>query len=97
MLFRSLLDETKSIPGVEPISEHAESKLALRVNRLIEAVTGSWDQEIIGRYPDDICRIGARGVGVLEFDMKEERLESVVNSGRCAMTDYLKTRGFGLK
>lgn len=92
-----LLDETKPIPGVDPMPNKEESKLEQRISRLVETVIGSWDQETIARYPGEICRIGAKGVGVLEFDMKEDRLESVVNSGRCAMTDYLKNRGFGLK
>src|SRR5262249_25058312 len=91
-----LLDETLALPmSKEPPA--APSKLQARVERLVEAVTGSWDQEVINQYPDEICRIGAKGVGVLEFDMAEERLEAVVNSGRCAMTEWLKKRNLVVK
>lgn len=87
-----LLDETREVPGDGKPTETNEPKLLQRISRLVDAVTGSWDQEIIQQYPEEICRIGARGIGTLEFDMNEERLESVVNSGRCAMTEYLQKR-----
>lgn len=88
-----LLDETKPVPDAGNAPEPDPTRLSQRVGRLVEAVTGSWDQEIINRFPEEICRIGAKGVNVLEFDMTEDRLETIVNSGRCAMTDYLQKRG----
>ena len=47
---------------------------------------------VINRYAEVICRIGVKGIGTLEFDMSNERLEAIVNSGRCAMTEYLQKR-----
>jgi predicted acylesterase/phospholipase RssA len=89
-----LLDETKPIPGAENDPEPNKSKFLQRISRLVETVTGTWDEEFIKQYPEEICFIGAKGVGVLEFDMDERRLQTVINSGRCAMTEYLQKRRF---
>jgi predicted acylesterase/phospholipase RssA len=85
-----LLDESKSLPDMDSMPPPASTKLGERISRLADTMTGAWDQEIMNRFPDEICRIGVKNVGTLEFDMAEARLEAVVNSGRCAMTEYLQ-------
>lgn len=85
-----LLDEGKSLPDMDSMPPVNTTKLAERINRLGDTMTSAWDQEIMKQYPDEICRIGVKNVGTLEFDMPAERLDAVVNSGRCAMTEYLQ-------
>jgi NTE family protein len=91
-----LLDQTKPLP-MSQSAPNEPSKLLQRVNRLVDTMTGTGDQEMINQYPDEICRIGAKGVRVLEFDMTEERFDAVVNSGRCAMTEWLQKRKLVVK
>lgn len=86
-----LLDETRALPTAAPAPAARPFKLIERISRTLDTVISAQDQEIIDRYADIICRIGVKGVDILEFDMSDERLEAVVNAGRCAMTDYLKT------
>lgn len=85
-----LLDESRAMPDGTEAPAADDKKLFLRIGRLVEAVTGTWDEEILKQHPEEICRIGVKGVGVLEFAMNDERLEAVINSGRCAMTEYLQ-------
>ncbi|MCS6851789.1 MAG: patatin-like phospholipase family protein [Gemmataceae bacterium] len=88
------LDDRKSVPGVEPREGLWSLKIARQAARVVEAASGPWDQEILERYRSDICFIGTRGFQALEFDLDAARLEALVNSGRCAMTDYLTKRGW---
>jgi predicted acylesterase/phospholipase RssA len=89
-----LIDETKPAPGTDPAGEarhmRGQLKIVQRVSRLLEAMLGTWDEEVIRPYKDAVCFIGAKGFGTLEFDMAPERLELLVNSGRCAMTEHLQ-------
>jgi predicted acylesterase/phospholipase RssA len=89
-----LIDETKPAPGTDPAAEarhmHRQPKIVQRVSRLLEAMIGTWDEEAMRPYKNDVCFIGAKGFGTLEFDMAPERLDLLVNSGRCAMTEHLQ-------
>src|SRR5207248_11749815 len=91
-----LLDEAGEIPGAA-LAAGPKNKLQQRIERLADAVTGTWDQEVMRQFPEEICRIGVKGIGTLDFDMSEERLEMLVNSGRCAVTEYLQKRRLTVK
>jgi hypothetical protein len=58
----------------------------------------TWDADAMrqlipaGHETQVVCRIGTRGFGALEFDMPEDRVTALVNSGQCAMTEFLERR-----
>jgi hypothetical protein len=90
-----LLDGSLSVPGdVNAVPDRPELKLFDRINRLFDTLS-SWQGEL---YRDDdnlICHIGVKGHPALELKQAPEtilRLQALVNSGRCAMTDHLKKR-----
>jgi predicted acylesterase/phospholipase RssA len=89
-----LLDETRPAPGtdVEQEKKHMLGKLKAvqTLSRLIETMTGAWDEQAIEQYRDHICRIGVKGFGALDLDMEPFRLDQLINSGRCAMTTHLE-------
>lgn len=86
------LDDRKIVPGADAKATVWNLKIAERASRLVETFSSPFDQEIVERYQEDICFIATKGFGVLEFDMDRERMQALVNSGRCAMTEYLKKR-----
>ena len=84
------LDERKPIPGAPTSGNDIDLQMLRRVNRLIETMSAPLDREVTKKYEKDICFIGAKGVSLLEFDMNQQRQELLLNSGRCAMTEYLR-------
>jgi predicted acylesterase/phospholipase RssA len=90
-----LLDESADIPGAQTTPrKKSQAWQGLRVykfaSRLIETMTGYWDRSVIEDNKDRICFIPGKGIDALEFDMPEERMDLLLNSGRCAMTRYLQ-------
>jgi predicted acylesterase/phospholipase RssA len=90
-----LLDETKVAPGTDAM---AQEKLLLEelrayqtLSRLISTLTGNWSRDLIKKYKADaaVCRIGVKGFNALDFNMEPSRLELLIQSGRCAMTEHL--------
>jgi len=92
-----LLDEHKAVPGADVGNGLPEPKITERTARLMETLTGAWDRDIIEQHRKHICAIGARGFGMLEFGLSPDRLELLLNSGRCAMTEHLKAQGLEVK
>lgn len=97
-----LLDGTKPAPDL-PLgreSDHmAESVPAVRLgSKLLDTMLDAWDKDALRQYIPEgkedryICRIGTKGVGALEFDMTDERVAAVLNSGHCAMAEFLERR-----
>jgi predicted acylesterase/phospholipase RssA len=95
-----LLDETKAVPGdVEPPKaaaaetalDRARKVLLERVGRLINTVT-AWENEAARPFDLVTCRIPTKSYNAMEFAQDAGRLEVLVNSGRCAMTEHLKGR-----
>ena len=55
----------------------------------------AWQWDAVRGAEDVMCRIGVRGHPALELAQTPDtidRLQALVNSGRCAMTDHLKKR-----
>ncbi|MBL8148870.1 MAG: patatin-like phospholipase family protein [Blastocatellia bacterium] len=92
-----LLDEKLEVVGAEPLSDKGSSldtplknsKPIKRVNRLINTMLSSHDNFSISAYEDLVCHLPVQGYGTTEFDMTDQRLESLINSARNAMTAYL--------
>jgi len=88
-----LLDDTLPVPGdIEPLKKSA-SKLIERAERLIDTVT-RWEDELAKKYESVICRIPTFGYSALEFASSSARMDTLINSGRCAMLEYLQKRKF---
>ena len=92
------LDDQRAIPGIEAGSSLLEDVPLYRtVSGLVETITDTWDQQVNEVFQDQICTIGARGIGALELDIDDVRLLMLVNSGACAMIEHLKKRGLAVK
>jgi len=91
-----LLDDSKPIPGDVTAAAHSSTELKVveRINRLI-GVFMSWQTAHLRDAERFICHIPCKGHPPLEMTPSAEailRLQALVNSGRCAMTEYLKKR-----
>jgi NTE family protein len=97
-----LLDGSKApadLPdGKEP--DHLLENLAVvrLASRLLDTMLDTWDKDSVrqlvpeGKEDRFLCRIPTKGIGALEFDMPDERVKALINSGMCAMTEYLEKR-----
>lgn len=91
-----LLDDSKAIAGdvTAAAAGQGELKIVERINRLIN-VFMSWQTAHMKDAESLICHIPCKGHPPLEMTPSAEailRLQTLVNAGRCAMTDYLKKR-----
>ena len=100
------LDESLSIPGVDPVKEKeqlAETLPAFRsLSRVLHAMCGAPDQDAIdeSRRPQfaklglgadgPLCRIPVKGYQTLDFDMDEARMKTLIKSGKTTMENYLQ-------
>ena len=89
-----LIDERIPVPGM-PDSDKTplpvtRLRTVQRISRLLDTMTGAWDNDLIRRFSSDICRLPAKGYGTLEFGMTGDRLELFLQAARAAMTDHLK-------
>lgn len=64
-----------------------------RVARLVDTMRGARDNNEIRHHEKQICRLPAKGYGTTEFDMKDERLEALIEAGRNAMRKHLGLPG----
>jgi predicted acylesterase/phospholipase RssA len=94
-----LLDETKEPP--QPIVSKKRERYAERLpvyeslSRLSDTMTSAWDKEAIEEAGATklVCKIGVKDVDTLDFDMTDDQLKALVESGRQAMSDYLNSPG----
>jgi NTE family protein len=96
-----LLDETRGARQPEPAPTKAGRGIGWRVKdnlvvmnnlaRLLSTMTAAWDLEAIEEYGAEplICRVPVRGFDTLDFDMNDQSMAELVESGRGAMKRYL--------
>ena len=98
-----LIDETLLVPNAgQPATLKADDSLKAdllshtkrlrtiqRITRLVDTMTGSFDQRIIDAHSREVCRLPARGYGTTEFGMSEERMTALIEAGRAAMSRCL--------
>jgi predicted acylesterase/phospholipase RssA len=96
-----LLDEMRGARKVSPAPATNDPGVGQRVkdnvlvmdslSRLLSTMTGAWDLETIEEYGAEslICRIPVRGFDTLDFDMSDQAMAELVESGRGAMKQYL--------
>ena len=97
-----LIDETLAVPNAgQPATSKADDSLKAdllqhtkrlrtiqRIKRLVDTMTGSFDQRIIEMHGDEVCRLPAGGYGTTEFDMSEQRMTALIEAGRAAMNTF---------
>jgi hypothetical protein len=54
----------------------------------MNTVLGARDKSVIEAFENLVARMPARDYGTTEFDMSDERRETLVEAGRAAMQEY---------
>jgi len=98
------LDDAIPVPGAEQIMLDSEQnddplnngweKVTDRNIDLFNALLRSHDQFIVRTHPDVVCHLPVSGFGTMEFDMSDERIALLLNSGQEAMAKCLDEMGF---
>ena len=86
----------ESMPEPELSNDHLQEgwdKVTDRNINLFKTVLRSHDQFIVRTHPDVVCHLPVGGFGMLEFDMSEERVALLLNSGQQAMATCLDEMG----
>lgn len=99
-----LLDDHLQVPGAEETQpkdsgapgflERVDllADMMLRINGMADTLLAARDKTIIDTYKHMVCRLPAKGYGVLEFDLTPERMQPILTAGRNAMTAHLAQR-----
>jgi predicted acylesterase/phospholipase RssA len=99
-----LIDETLTVPGIdEPMRRSSAGpgiverldliqETVWRIQGLTDTVLGGNDRSVLAAYENMVCRLPAKGVGTLDFDMPAERMNALVAAGEAAMDAYLEKR-----
>jgi len=91
-----LIDETLPVPGAQAVKgDFGEEKFDIsqlatvqRLSHLINTVTGARDKSVIEAFENYVARMPAKGYGTTEFDMTDNRRNTLVKAGRKAMYNY---------
>jgi predicted acylesterase/phospholipase RssA len=92
-----LIDDTLPVPNLPPkaVAEKPKNELDRRwlivldrVGNLLNTMMQAHDKAAMLTYKRSICHLPAKGVGTVEFDMSDERIQTLVTTGRNAARDY---------
>lgn len=88
-----LIDDSQAIPFqdralIEYSGDVRQLKTIQRVLRLVNTMTLAHDAASIELFSDQIVRLPAGGVGVVEFNMSDAKRDALVTAGRKAMQLY---------
>jgi len=96
-----LIDESLEVPGAGEPPTHPLSApgllnridlleaMMLRIHGLAETVLSAHDKAMLSAYKNMICRLPAKGIGTMEFNMTSQRREAVQRAGEAAMETFL--------
>ena len=97
-----LIDDEIEVPGLPPKQEAVGTKekksvdlesrwfiVLQRVGNLVNTMMNARDKAAIKTHRKNVCHLPAKGVGTVEFDMSEARIESLIQAGNNAMKKYL--------
>jgi predicted acylesterase/phospholipase RssA len=97
------LDDAILVPGAEQADREPEQqeeplhsgweKVTDRNIDLFNSVLRSHDRFIVRTHPDVVCHLPVGGFGTMEFDMSDERIALLLNSGQDAMAACLDEMG----
>lgn len=89
-----MIDEKLEVPGAESAAATpsafslGELKTVQRISNLVNTATSARDKSIIDEFEHLVVRLPAKGYGMTEFNMTDERRELLVEAGRQTMKDY---------
>ena len=95
------IDDTIPVPGVDavppsklPLKERVDrdgrfSIVTIRLENLVNTLTNAHDEIVAHLYPDNICRLPAKGYDTMELDMSDARIRLLIDGGAEAMRAYL--------
>jgi NTE family protein len=89
-----LLDGSLPVAGEAAPTVAKPPKVVGQIARLFDTM-GAWQNDAYKGKEELICRVPVKGFPALELQPSADavnRLQTLINSGRCAMTDYLKKR-----
>ncbi|MCB8984868.1 MAG: patatin-like phospholipase family protein [Ardenticatenaceae bacterium] len=75
-------DNSKTSQQLTQINQH--------INNLVDTFTRAHDRIVASTYPNNICRLPAKGYTTMDFDMSDERVQALVKAGSKAMQAYLE-------
>jgi len=99
-----LLDDGVLVPGAEDtqkIDTGAPSflersdvlgEMVLRLQGMAETLLGAHDKSVMDAHEHMVCRLPAKGYGILEFDLTAERMAPILRAGESAMHAHLQRR-----
>jgi predicted acylesterase/phospholipase RssA len=102
-----LIDETLEVPGAGDSSQKDLSApsllnrvdlieaMVLRIHGLTETVLFAHDKFLLSKYQQMVCRLPAKGIGTMEFDMAPQRREAVMRAGEAAMEKFFEAKEAG--
>jgi len=103
-----LLDDATQVPGAEEtrkIDSGAPSflersdllgEMVLRLQGMAETLLGAHDKSVMDTHQHMVCRLPAKGYGILEFDLTPERMAPILRAGDAAMEAHLQKRYAGM-
>jgi predicted acylesterase/phospholipase RssA len=89
-----MIDEKLEVPGAEsaaktpPGLDLGDLLTVQRISNLVNTTTSARDKYVIDEFEHLVVRLPAKGYGMTEFDMTDERRELLVDAGRQAMQNY---------
>ncbi len=92
-----LIDDTLPVPNLPPkvVAEKPKTELDRRwlivvdrVGNLLNTMMQAHDKSAMLTYKNNICHLPAKGVGTVEFDMPNERIQTLIKCGQVAAQDY---------
>lgn len=96
-----LIDDSKPVPNLPPKPAAASGAgldidpqwlvVVQRVSNLLNTMLNAHDKAAIQAHQKNVCRLPAKGVGTVEFDMSAERIQCLIQTGQTAMQKYLET------
>ena len=96
------IDDSMVVPGTDdappdklPLKDRLEvdgrfSIVTTRLENLVNTLTNAHDDIVAHLYPDNVCRLPAKGYDTMEFNMSDARIELLINAGAEAMAVYLE-------
>ena len=99
-----LLDDNMPVPGAENTErkdtttpgflERSDLLAAMmgRIYGMAETALSAHDKSVMDTYQHVVCRLPAKGYGILEFDLTAERMAPILQAGEAAMDEHLLKR-----
>jgi predicted acylesterase/phospholipase RssA len=97
-----LLDDGLEVPGAEN-TQRIDSgapgflertdvlvEMMARISGMADTLLAGHDKSVIDTHPHMVCRLPAKGYGILEFDLTAERMAPIIDAGEAAMEAHFE-------